>query len=61
MKTADAGVLNQSSRYRRVLGRVRASSKADYDTIVERAQAAPEVWRTTDRTASVACRCAALR
>ena len=32
---------------RQVLGRVHASSKADYDTIVERAQAAFKVWRTT--------------
>ena len=30
-----------------MLGRVHASSQADYDTIVERAQAAFKVWRTT--------------
>ena len=30
-----------------VLARVQASSQADYDTIVERAQAAFKVWRTT--------------
>jgi aldehyde dehydrogenase (NAD+) len=30
-----------------VLGRVQASSQADYDVIVERAQAAFKVWRTT--------------
>jgi len=47
-RTADAGVLepvNPSTGD--VLGRVHASSKADYDTIVERAQAAFKVWRTT--------------
>ncbi|MFT4179746.1 MAG: aldehyde dehydrogenase family protein [Thermomonas sp.] len=47
-KTSDAGVLepvNPSNG--EVLGRVQASSKADYDLIVERAQAAFKVWRTT--------------
>jgi aldehyde dehydrogenase (NAD+) len=47
-KTADAGVLepvNPSDG--EVLARVQASSRADYDTIVERAQAAFQVWRTT--------------
>jgi aldehyde dehydrogenase (NAD+) len=47
-KTTDAGVLepiNPSTGD--VLGRVHASSKADYDTIVERAQAAFKLWRTT--------------
>ncbi|MDQ3159651.1 MAG: aldehyde dehydrogenase family protein [Pseudomonadota bacterium] len=47
-QTADAGLLepvNPSSGD--VLGRVHASSQADYDTIVERAQAAFKVWRTT--------------
>ncbi len=47
-QTADAGLLepvNPSSG--EVLGRVHASSQADYDTIVERAQAAFKVWRTT--------------
>ncbi len=47
-KTADAGVLepvNPSDG--EVLARVQASSQADYDVIVERAQAAFKVWRTT--------------
>ncbi len=47
-QTTDAGLLepvNPSSG--EVLGRVHASSQADYDTIVERAQAAFKVWRTT--------------
>lgn len=47
-KTADAGVLepvNPSTG--EVLGRVMASSQADYDLIVERAQAAFKIWRTT--------------
>ncbi len=47
-KTSDAGVIepvNPSTG--EVLGRVHASSKADYDVIVERAQAAFKVWRTT--------------
>ena len=47
-KTADAGVIepvNPSTG--EVLGRVQASSQADYDLIVERAQAAFKVWRTT--------------
>jgi aldehyde dehydrogenase (NAD+) len=30
-----------------VLAKVHASSQADYDTMVERAQAAYQVWRTT--------------
>ena len=47
-KTADAGVLEPiNPTTGEVLGRVQASSKADYDTIVERAQAAFKVWRTT--------------
>ncbi len=47
-KTQDAGVLepiNPSNG--EVLGRVYASSQADYDIIMERAQAAFKVWRTT--------------
>ncbi|HVQ33119.1 MAG TPA: aldehyde dehydrogenase family protein [Lysobacter sp.] len=47
-KTTDAGVLepvNPSDGS--VLARVQASSQADYDTIVERAQQAFKVWRTT--------------
>ena len=47
-KTRDAGVIepvNPSSG--EVLGRVHASSQADYELILERAQAAFKVWRTT--------------
>jgi aldehyde dehydrogenase (NAD+) len=47
-KTRDAGVIepvNPTSG--EVLGRVHASSQADYDLILERAQAAFKVWRTT--------------
>lgn len=47
-KTTDAGVIepiNPSTG--EVLGRVHASSQADYDLIIERAQAAFKVWRTT--------------
>ncbi|MFY2764553.1 aldehyde dehydrogenase family protein [Arenimonas sp. MALMAid1274] len=47
-KTRDAGVIepvNPSTG--EVLGRVQASSQADYDLILERAQAAFKVWRTT--------------
>src|SRR5207342_1518018 len=46
--TRDAGVIepiNPSTG--EVLGRVYASSQADYEIIVERAQAAFKVWRTT--------------
>jgi aldehyde dehydrogenase (NAD+) len=46
--TNDAGVIepvNPSSGD--ILGRVHASSQADYDVIMERAQAAFKVWRTT--------------
>jgi len=47
-KTADAGVLEPvNPTTGEVLGRVQASSKADYDLIVERAQAAFKVWRST--------------
>ncbi|GAB3383243.1 L-piperidine-6-carboxylate dehydrogenase [Lysobacter fragariae] len=46
--TNDAGVIEPvNPTTGEVLGRVMASSKADYDTIVERAQAAYKVWRTT--------------
>ena len=47
-RTRDAGIIepvNPSSG--EVLGRVHASSQADYDLIRERAQAAFRVWRTT--------------
>ena len=47
-KTTDAGVLEPvNPTTGEVLGRVHASSRADYDAIVERAQAAFKVWRTT--------------
>ena len=47
-ETRDAGVLEPvNPTTGEVLGHVHASSKADYDTIVERAQAAFKVWRTT--------------
>ena len=47
-KTTDAGVLEPvNPTTGEVLGRVHASSRADYDAIVERAQAAFRVWRTT--------------
>lgn len=47
-KTADAGVLEPiNPTTGEVLGRVMASSQADYDVIVERAQAAFKLWRTT--------------
>ncbi|HEY1070645.1 MAG TPA: aldehyde dehydrogenase family protein [Thermomonas sp.] len=46
--TSDAGVLEPvNPTTGEVLGRVHASSQADYDVIVERAQAAFKVWRTT--------------
>jgi aldehyde dehydrogenase (NAD+) len=46
--TKDAGVLEPvNPTTGEVLGRVQASSQADYDTIVERAQSAFKVWRTT--------------
>src|SRR5262252_398270 len=47
-KTTDAGtieVINPSTH--EVIGRVNASSAADYETIVKRAQEAFQVWRTT--------------
>jgi aldehyde dehydrogenase (NAD+) len=44
----DAGVLESINPTNgEVLAKVHASSQADYDTIVERAQAAFKVWRTT--------------
>ena len=47
-KTGDAGVLESINPSNgELLARVQASSQADYDTIVERAQAAFKVWRTT--------------
>jgi aldehyde dehydrogenase (NAD+) len=47
-KTADAGVLEPvNPTDGSVLAKVQASSQTDYDTIVERAQAAFKVWRTT--------------
>jgi aldehyde dehydrogenase (NAD+) len=47
-KTSDAGVLEPiNPTTGEVLGRVMASSQADYDLIVERAQAAFKIWRTT--------------
>ncbi|MCB1566276.1 MAG: aldehyde dehydrogenase family protein, partial [Xanthomonadales bacterium] len=47
-KTSDAGVLEPvNPTTGEVLGRVMASSQADYDTIIERAQAAFKIWRTT--------------
>ena len=47
-KTSDAGVLEPiNPTTGEVLGRVMASSQADYDVIVERAQAAFKTWRTT--------------
>ena len=46
-KTADAGVIEPvNPTTGEVLGRVQASSQADYELIVERAQAAFKVWRT---------------
>jgi aldehyde dehydrogenase (NAD+) len=46
--TSDAGVLESINPSNGdVLARVKASSQEDYDTIVERAQAAFKVWRTT--------------
>ncbi len=47
-KTSDAGVLEPiNPTTGEVLGRVMASSQADYDLIVERAQTAFKTWRTT--------------
>ena len=47
-KTRDAGVLEPvNPTDGSVLARVQASSQEDYDTLVERAQAAFKAWRTT--------------
>ncbi|GAB3334141.1 L-piperidine-6-carboxylate dehydrogenase [Marilutibacter aestuarii] len=47
-KTSDAGILEPiNPTDGTVLAKVQASSKADYDTIVKRAEAAFKVWRTT--------------
>ncbi|WP_240097782.1 L-piperidine-6-carboxylate dehydrogenase [Thermomonas flagellata] len=47
-RTTDAGVLEPvNPTTGEVLARVHASSRADYECIVERAQAAFKVWRTT--------------
>jgi aldehyde dehydrogenase (NAD+) len=47
-KTRDAGVIEPvNPTTGETLGRVLASSQADYDLIVERAQAAFKVWRST--------------
>ena len=47
-RTSDAGVLEPiNPTTGEVLGRVMASSQADYEQIVERAQAAFKLWRTT--------------
>src|SRR5688572_21128975 len=66
-KTTDAGVLEPvNPTDGTVLARVHASSQADYDTIVERAQTAFKVWRTrppraaAKRTACAPARCAPL-
>ncbi|MCW5766988.1 MAG: aldehyde dehydrogenase family protein, partial [Phycisphaeraceae bacterium] len=46
--TDDAGILEPvNPTTGEVLGKVRASSQADYDLIVERAQAAFRIWRST--------------
>jgi L-aminoadipate-semialdehyde dehydrogenase len=46
--TKDAGVIEPvNPTTGEVLGRVMASSQADYDTIIERAQTVYKVWRTT--------------
>ncbi|MBV2207935.1 MAG: aldehyde dehydrogenase family protein [Thermomonas sp.] len=47
-KTTDAGIIEPiNPTTGEVLGRVHASSQADYALIIERAQAAFKVWRTT--------------
>ncbi len=47
-KTTDAGVLEPvNPTTGEVLGKVHASSRADYDTLMERAEAAFKVWRKT--------------
>lgn len=47
-QTADAGVLESvNPTTNTVIAQVQASSQADYDTVIARAQAAFNVWRTT--------------
>lgn len=47
-KTSDAGLLQSiNPTTNEVIAEVFASSEADYETVVERAQAAYKVWRTT--------------
>jgi aldehyde dehydrogenase (NAD+) len=47
-RTSDAGVIEPvNPTTGEVLGRVHASSRADYDTLVEHAQAVFRTWRTT--------------
>src|SRR6218665_3569789 len=47
-KTADAGLLQSiNPTTNEVIAEVHASSDADYETVVARAQAAYKVWRTT--------------
>jgi aldehyde dehydrogenase (NAD+) len=47
-KTSDAGVLESiNPSNNAVIARVHASSEADYETIMQRAQAAFAIWRTT--------------
>ncbi len=47
-RTSDAGVLEPvNPTTGEVLGKVHASSQSDYDTIIERAQAAFKIWRKT--------------
>ena len=62
--TRDAGVLESINPTNgEVLAKVQASSQADYDAIVERAQAAFKVWRTTPgaRAAAKPSACAPMR
>jgi aldehyde dehydrogenase (NAD+) len=47
-KTTDAGVIESiNPTTNQLIAKVHASSESDYDTIVERAQAAFQIWRTT--------------
>ncbi|MCB1576672.1 MAG: aldehyde dehydrogenase family protein, partial [Xanthomonadales bacterium] len=47
-KTTSAGVVQSvNPATNEVIAEVHASSQADYDTIVKRAQEAFEIWRTT--------------
>ena len=46
--TTDAGVLESvNPTTNAVIATVHASSQSDYDTVIERAQAAYKIWRTT--------------